>query len=352
MWGMDRLEWVDKLAGDGSDIPQDTASANLIGRVVSAAVNRGANRPTLLKALDLTEATIRNQLNRVTGQVFINLLSLAETQLRNPAIALEFGRDAKPSCFSDIGFATRMLPTLRDVLAANIQMLPLRQTMHRISIVEEEDSLILSWNIFDNPPDATAAAVEFTLSGYVRLAREVLGSDLRIKGISIQHRPRFDPKIYEALLGCRVSFSSSRTAVRFDAAQCSAPSPNANPALFVEASKRHAVATQWFEQGKRNSAFTYFYVMTELNKSPVTLERIARAFGMAERTLRRNLVTEGNPFRQMLDDVRRNMCDLYRLENRRSLGEVAELLGYGELSALTRAYRRWYGEPPSRSWRN
>ena len=33
-----------------------------------------------------------------------------------------------------------------------------------------------------------------------------------------------------------------------------------------------------------------------------------------------------------------------------NLAEVAELLGYGELSAFTRAYRRWYGEPPSKGW--
>jgi AraC-like DNA-binding protein len=71
---------------------------------------------------------------------------------------------------------------------------------------------------------------------------------------------------------------------------------------------------------------------------------------MTERTLRRHLVDEGHPFRTLLDDLRKSMCELYRLENKRSLGEVAELLGYGELSAFSRAYRRWFGEPPSRAW--
>ena len=107
---------------------------------------------------------------------------------------------------------------------------------------------------------------------------------------------------------------------------------------------------EWFDAGKRLSAFTYFYLWTELNKTPVTLDRVARSFGMAERTLRRHLVDEGNPFRTMLDDIRKSMCDLYKLENKRPLAEVAELLGYGELSAFTRAYRRWYGEPPSKGW--
>jgi AraC-like DNA-binding protein len=63
--------------------------------------------------------------------------------------------------------------------------------------------------------------------------------------------------------------------------------------------------------------------------------------------LRRRLVEEGHPFRDLLERVRRDMCDLYRLENRRSMSEIAELLGYAELSAFTRAHRLWYGKPPT-----
>jgi AraC-like DNA-binding protein len=29
------------------------------------------------------------------------------------------------------------------------------------------------------------------------------------------------------------------------------------------------------------------------------------------------------------------------------MGEIAELLGYAELSAFTRAHKLWYGRPPT-----
>ncbi len=69
---------------------------------------------------------------------------------------------------------------------------------------------------------------------------------------------------------------------------------------------------------------------------------------MSARTLRRKLVQEGMAFRDLLDRVRRDMCKLYFMEDTRALGEIAALLGYGDLSAFTRAHKNWTGLPPSR----
>ena len=70
---------------------------------------------------------------------------------------------------------------------------------------------------------------------------------------------------------------------------------------------------------------------------------------MSERTLRRKLVDEGLAFRELLDRVRQDLCILYVMEDKRSLSEIALLLGYSDLSAFTRAYKRWYDVAPSKA---
>ena len=341
---------VKRLVGGEIPIPPDTVSANMIGRVISAAVARGASRPILLEALGISESTIRNQLARVPGQTLNRLLTAIESHLGNPAVTLEIGRDSRPSCFSDLGFATRLLPTLFEIIQENVLMQELRQSMYRVALADTGTEVILSWNLMGHSAESLSAAVDFSITTYSRLAKEIYGDATQIKKITAQHAPRFDPAKYQRIIGHPIEFGAPQTAIHFSSSQCHAPSPFANETLLHAAHKAHASKLGWLEMGKRHSAFTYFYVWTELNKSPVTLDRIARSFGMAERTLRRHLVDEGNPFRSIVDEARRQMCDLYRIEGKRSLGEVAELLGYGELSAFTRAYRRWYGQPPSRNW--
>ena len=351
MEGVNHFGWIEKVLGGGIPIPPNTASANLIGRAITAAVGLGAQRPALLEAVGISEATIRNQLNRVPGVVLNQLLVAIEQQLGKPAAALEIGRDSRPRCFSDIDFSTRLLPTLFDVIDANVRMQELRQNIYRASFAEEGEIASLRWNGLGNDPQDIAAAVEFSIVTYVRLAREIWGDELKISGIAMQHLPRFDRRLYEQYIGYPVTFGSKDSVIHFWTDQCRTPTPQANPELLATATACHWQPVQWFDDGKRMSALTYFYLWTELNKTPVTLDRVARSFGMAERTLRRRLVDEGNPFRTMLDNVRKQICDLYKMENKRSRADVAELLGYGELSAFTRAYRRWYGEPPSKGWK-
>jgi AraC-like DNA-binding protein len=89
---------------------------------------------------------------------------------------------------------------------------------------------------------------------------------------------------------------------------------------------------------------------TELLKDSCSAASIARVFSMHRRTLHRHLRTEGLAFRQVANEIRFEIaCEL--MENTdMALGQIAAILKYSELSAFTRAFRRWSGQTPS-AWR-
>jgi AraC-like DNA-binding protein len=89
---------------------------------------------------------------------------------------------------------------------------------------------------------------------------------------------------------------------------------------------------------------------TELLRDTCSAATIARVFSMHRRTLHRHLRTEGRAFRQVANEIRFEIaCEL--LENTdMALGQIAAVLKYSELSAFTRAFRRWSGQTPS-AWR-
>ncbi|WP_262265719.1 helix-turn-helix domain-containing protein [Microvirga yunnanensis] len=89
---------------------------------------------------------------------------------------------------------------------------------------------------------------------------------------------------------------------------------------------------------------------TELLRDTCSATTVARLFSMHRRTLNRHLRTEGHAFRQVANEVRFEIaCEL--LENTdMGLSQIAAVLRYSELSAFTRAFRRWSGQTPT-AWR-
>ena len=64
------------------------------------------------------------------------------------------------------------------------------------------------------------------------------------------------------------------------------------------------------------------------------------------RSLRRRLSEEGTSFRQLLEEVRQTLAEELLATGGLTLEEIAERLGYGEVSNFTHAFKRWKGLAP------
>jgi len=90
---------------------------------------------------------------------------------------------------------------------------------------------------------------------------------------------------------------------------------------------------------------------TELLRDSCSAATIACLFSMHRRTLHRHLRTDGFAFRQVADEIRFEIACKLLMTTDMTLGRVAAALQYSELSAFTRAFRRWSGQTPS-AWRS
>lgn len=77
---------------------------------------------------------------------------------------------------------------------------------------------------------------------------------------------------------------------------------------------------------------------------------LASAFGVAERTLRRQLHAEGGSYRALLDQVRADKARQLLAEQQLSVEAVARRLGFAEPASFIRAFQRWSGATPA-AWR-
>jgi AraC-like DNA-binding protein len=327
----------------------DTMSASLLVRLLRGAVALGGDQRAILLALGLDEAILRNPLSRLSSHMALRFLLILEQHFNDPAVLLRVGSRADMQNFSDLGYATRLEANLASVIQANISIQTLRQNMFRTTLDASAKPPCLIWNC--HPDDVTAYApfIELSVATYARLSRQILDEPPLLRTVDFQHPPRFAIEKYEAAFGCPVRFSMPQTRMEIAARQLFRPSPYASPALLEAATARYRQPADWMAERKAHLANSYFYLSNALDKSPPTLDRMAASFGMSERTLRRKLVEEGLAFRELLDRVRQDLCALYFLEDRRSLSEMALLLGYSDLSAFSRAYKKWHGVAPSKA---
>lgn len=78
------------------------------------------------------------------------------------------------------------------------------------------------------------------------------------------------------------------------------------------------------------------------------VEEVSQSLGLARRTLQRRLADRGISFSDLVDEVRRTVAGHYAGQRHLPFSDLAALLGYSELSAFSRAFRRWYGVAPRR----
>jgi AraC-like DNA-binding protein len=68
---------------------------------------------------------------------------------------------------------------------------------------------------------------------------------------------------------------------------------------------------------------------------------------MSSRSLQRHLRSDGTSHRDLVAEIRRDLAMRYLAERRIAIGEVAFLLGFSEVSAFHRAFKRWTGATPA-----
>lgn len=73
---------------------------------------------------------------------------------------------------------------------------------------------------------------------------------------------------------------------------------------------------------------------------------LAKQLNLSQATLRRRMDDEGESYRNILDDLRRDLAIGLLSDSGKNLAEIADMLGFSETSAFHRAFKKWTGTRP------
>ncbi|MDD2545694.1 MAG: AraC family transcriptional regulator ligand-binding domain-containing protein [Burkholderiaceae bacterium] len=277
-----------------------------------------------------------------TGQ----LLALAAERAQEPAFGIRMGASRRLSNLGPLGLVLRDQPTLRAVLGAMVTHVHLHNEAFSFSLVESDDVVYLREETLMEGNAAGRQALELAMTTTFRLLAIFLGEGWRPKRVTFRHAAPANLHWHRRQFGDVLQFGQEFNEIVCHAHDLDVPNPGADP-IMARYSQRLLQAEPGSAQRVTDRVRRLVVLLLPLGHCQA--EVVAQHLGMGTRTMANHLAREGTRFQLLVDALRKELIASYLADGARSLSDVAPLLGFSELSALSRWYRRQFGVPASRA---
>ena len=177
-----------------------------------------------------------------------------------------------------------------------------------------------------------------------RLLGILCGSEYRPREVWLKHQPNAPIACYRSAFGVTPRFGMPDNGLIVARTLLDAPRVDSNP--HVRRVAEHFLENACPPDNYSHAARARAMIARMLRSGGCTQGQLANALGLQERTLQRRLKDEDTTFEALKDEARHDIAQSYLAQPKVPLSHIAELLGYAEASAFTRACRRWFGESP------
>ena len=261
-----------------------------------------------------------------------------------------------------LGFHLALQPDLREIgllfyVAASSEMMTeaLRRSARYSLIVNEGVSLKyldggdvgIRFNYVGVSRHLDRHQIEFFTTLLVRVCRQLTGLRLVPTRARFTHRRDGHYPGFAEFFGCNGDFGASVDELVFAPTLKDMPVVGADPYLnkLLIAHCEETLSRRSTNRGSFRSSVENAIVPL-LPHGTARASEIARRLGLSQRTFARRLSLEGITFSEVLEKLRSDLAERYLNDEDVSISQIAWLLGYREVSALTHAFKRWTGKTP------
>ncbi len=188
--------------------------------------------------------------------------------------------------------------------------------------------------------------VEYALLTMLMQCRWLIRREMEPLAIEFAYPAPDDDRPHREAFGCEVRFGAPANRMLLSAANLAMTLPTSHPELGEM--QEHLLDDQLDQLGQTTtSTLVCAEIARRLPHGEPRRQDVASGLGLAERTLQRRLQEESVSFQALLDRTRRELAQQYLAQERHTLTDVADLLGFVDSSNFFRACKRWFGLPPA-----
>lgn len=278
---------------------------------------------------------------------FCNLFEEASRLTGNDNFGLWFGNQFQPRDLGLWGYAIVSSPTLGSALENMVELFAYHQASSLMRLIHDEDGLmrleyqIQAPDIIERRQDA-----ELSLGMFLNVFRECYGAGWAPEEVHFEHPNPVESREHENAFGAPVYFSQPANALLFRPEIMDRPMPgrDLNLMTMMQTCLEQLSALPEGETSLVGQVRTI--IRTRLPNGYPPLETVAHELRLSPAAIKRELNREGLVYKDLVEMTRRDLSMMYMKQRQLPFSEIAFLLGYSELSAFSRAVRRWTGESP------
>jgi AraC-like DNA-binding protein len=283
----------------------------------------------------------------ITYEQLDTLLSTAFAQAEDPFFGISVGRDNHYNTLDVLGNLMATSNTLGDALQHLLRYKDLLVPYLHFELRAEGEDAVLSCRATEDLAFTRLRVHnEVVLATIVSIGRSLLGGDMGLRAVRMQHPPAADPSVYEDFFGVPLAFACPRNEVVMDPARFSDPLPTAYPRYHERL--RRLADERLASLGRAHGVAGRVTALLEerMGREPIDIEAIAGVLNMTARTLQRRLRREQASFASLRDRVRHETARGHLTAEHCDMEQLARALGFSDTANFYHAFRRWEGCAP------
>ena len=313
--------------------------------LLSVGEELGIATSDLLSEAKLGDTVLSNPDSFTSVKAFNKVWRFLERHADSTSFGLVASRTMGPHKLGIAGVLINSSSNLLEVAAITKKYRPLIGLTITPEIVIEGRNVVFRYPPQPPPIGISSAWYDAGILTILTLVRRVAGVDWKPSEIRLRHKGRFDQH-YQAFFDCPVHFQCEHTSISFPVDILNCEFPRADPGICTYL-RHHADLLLKRASGVSSfSSLVREILPKQLAHGWSSSSGVAKQLGVTERTLQRYLKSEGTSFSQLLENTRKELAEQYLAESERSIAETALLLGYSDVIAFHRAFRRWNGITP------
>jgi AraC-like DNA-binding protein len=324
--------------------PSLTARAFL--PVISGLRALGFDPGPLLAASGIDAALLDDPDALVPMTVGIDLFARAEAATGDACIGLHVAEHADLRSIDVHFYAMLASATLKDAYQRLSRYQRLITDTSRVEFIARPGGSVLRHAL----PGGLAVprhSAEFIVAAWLRTGRFAAGSDWNPDEVRFAHHAPSDVGEHSRFFRAPIRFATGENALVIPDGVLDLPCRGADPVL-ASLVDRHADDRIRSHPASASVSDRVRSALEELfGSGEPSAAGVAARLRMSLRTLNRSLASEGTTYRALLDQLRHELAARHLANPHTSIAEVAFRLGFSDLSAFHRAFKRWTGRTPT-----